>query len=240
MCQDGPQPMGIGVFDSASNLFCRYAARVVFRSRVVGGVPKDPKLIEGWLRAKAGIVDDHEIRQAMLRTLTEIGAKVNDDMSFDDLVQASELVATSKQTTGFKVGMEGLYVESRQIKAMLKESTNVLFGGERWGATKKGPRSFVAERVFVEPERLWLGLLEPSGIELMIGHLMGPTGPRSTLGYHEYVEGAALSFRVLVVRDCITNQQWSEIWVHAQENGFGALRSQGFGRFYLAQWDRIG
>lgn len=108
------------------------------------------------------------------------------------------------------------------MKAMLKESTNILFGGERWGATKKGPRSFVAEGVFIEPDRLWLGVREPSGIELMIGHLMGPGGSRSTLGYHEYVEGANLTIQVLGVRDCIAEAQWREIWVHAQENGFGA------------------
>lgn len=212
---------------------------MVFRNKVIGGVPKDPRLIEGWLRAKAGLADHDEVRQAMLRTLAEIGAEVTEQMTFDDLVKASEAVATAKQTTGFKVGTEGLYVESRQMKAMLKESTNVLFGGERWGATRKGPRSFVAERVFIQPDKLWLGVPEPTGIELMIGHLTGPIGPRSTLGYHEYIEGATLAFDVLVVRDCITEAQWREIWVHAQENGFGALRSQGFGRFYLTKWDRV-
>lgn len=233
-----PPPTRSGIFDARTTLFSRYEVRIVFRDKVIGGIPKDPKLIEGWLRAKAGIADHEEVRQAMLRTLAELGALVNEEMTFDDLVKASETVASSKQTTGFKAGAEGLYVESRQVKAMLKESTNVLFGGERWGATKKGPRSFLAERVFAEPDKLWLGVREPTGIELMIGHLMGATGPRSTLGYHEYVQQPELSFQVLVVRDCVTADQWSDIWVHAQENGFGALRSQGFGRFYLAQWDR--
>ena len=37
-----------------------------------------------------------------------------------------------------------------------------------------------------------------------IGHLVGPTGPRSTLGYHEYVERASLEFRIFVVRDSLT------------------------------------
>src|SRR6266540_4074767 len=188
-----------GVFDRTSNLFSRFRARMAFRDKLIGGVPKDPRLIEGWLRARAGLEVAQEIRQAMLRTL----------------------------------GEHGLYVEARQVKAMLKESTNVLFGGERWGSTRKGPRSFVAERVFVEPDKLWVGVDEPSGIELMIGHLWGPTGPRSTLGYHEYVERPVLEFTVLAVRDALTPEQWADIWVHAQENGFGALRSQGFGRFYL-------
>ncbi len=120
---------------------------------------------------------------------------------------------------------------------MLKESTNILFAGERWGVTRKGPRSFVAERVFVEPDKLWLGRQEPSGVELMVGHLSGPTVPRSTLGYHEYVEQPALEFTILAVREALTREQWADIWVLAQENGFGALRSQGFGRFYLDRWE---
>ena len=78
---------------------------------------------------------------------------------------------------------------------------------------------------------------EPSGVELMIGHLSGPSGPRSTLGYHEYVERVVLEFDVLAVRDSISTDQWANIWLHAQENGFGALRSQGFGRFYVDRWE---
>lgn len=74
-------------------------------------------------------------------------------------------------------------------------------------ATKKGPRPFVAERVCVVPDKLWLGVREPTGVELMIGHVTGPAGPRSTVGYHEYVTGAQLDFRVLVVRDCISADQ---------------------------------
>jgi hypothetical protein len=228
-----------GVFASSSRVFDRWHARLVFRERLIGGVPKDPRLIEGWLRAKAGLEDSQEIRQAMLRTLSEVGVEVSADMTFEQLERASAVLAGRKQTTGFKVGECGLYVESRQIKAMLKESTNVLFGGERWGPTRKGPRSYVAERVFVDPGRIWLGVDEPAGVELMIGHLMGPTGPRSTLGYHEYVDKPVLEFCVLAVRGSVAAEQWADIWVHAQENGFGALRSQGFGRFYVDRWEPV-
>jgi YVTN family beta-propeller protein len=163
-----------GIFDAGSTLFARYHARLVFRDRLVGGVPKDPKLIEGWLRRQAGLEEAGELRRAMLRTLAELGAEVEADMTFEQLEQASAALAASKQTTGFKRGERGLYVEAPQLKAMLKESTNVLFGGERRGATRKGPKTFVAERVFVEPDRLWLGVQEPSGVELLIGHLSRP------------------------------------------------------------------
>jgi len=230
-------PRRTGVFDAASNLFERYRARMVFRDKLIGGVPKDPKLIEGWLRARPGLQDAQGIRQAMLRTLADLGVDVQEDMTFEQLEQASAALAARKQTTGFKVGEHGLYVEARQVKAMLKESTNILFAGERWGVTRKGPRSFLAERVFVEPDKLWLGRQEPTGVELMIGHLSGPTGPRSTLGYHEYVQQPLLEFTVPAVRDALTRERWAHIWVLAQEKGFGALRSLGFARFYLERWE---
>src|SRR5262249_26071500 len=159
-----------------STLFARYRARIVIRNKLLGGVPKDPRLIQGWLRGRAGLSDVDEIRQATLRTLVELGVEVDESMSLEDLEQIAERVPAARQTTGFKVGQQGLYVEARQIKAMLKESTNVVFGGERLGPTRKGARSFVAERVFVEPDQVWLGATEPHGVELTIGHLFGPTG----------------------------------------------------------------
>jgi hypothetical protein len=237
----GPNEMRTprGIFDTQSSLFTRYTARIVFRDKLLGGIPKDPKLIEGWLRSRAGLTDGDEVRHTMLRTLVELGVDVDASMSFEQLERASEAVAARKQTTGFKVGERGLYLESRQVKAMLKESTNVVFGGERFGPTRKTGKPFVAERVFIEPDRLWLGVQEPAGVEMTIGHVFGATGPRSIVGYHEYVERASLDFRVLTMRDCLAAEQWADLWVHAQENGLGALRSQGFGRFYIEQWQRI-
>jgi hypothetical protein len=205
----------------------------------MGGVPKDPKLIEGWLRAKAGINDGQELREAMQRTLAEIGVQTDEDASDEALAQASTALASQRRTTGFKIEGDELYVESRQVKAMLKESTNIVFAGERWGPTRKAARAFFAERVFVQPDKLRLGVADPTGVETIVGHLSGPAGPRSTLGYYEYVQQATLEFHVLVLRDCITPEQWLDIWGHAQENGFGTLRSQGYGRFDLVQWRRL-
>lgn len=244
----------MGIFDIASDVFVTYSARLRFRDRVMGGTPKNPKIIEGWLRSKAGIEQEEEIRRATLRTLLELGAEVTPDMTFEELEKASEALAASRQTNGFKLGEQGLYLESRTVKAMLKESVNILYphGSGKWGSRKttdrksgeekdvggKGAKSFVAERVFVSPDRLWLGRTEPDGVEMFIGHVMGKAGPQSTLTYHEYVEGAVIEFDVMVLRDEVRAEYWPEIWVHCQENGLGALRSQGFGRFDIERWER--
>jgi hypothetical protein len=226
------------VLDAESQLFARYVAELQFRDKLLGGVPKDPKLIEGWLRAKAGIDDTDELRQMVLRTQAEVAAEPNGAGS-TDVAQASDALVARRLTTGFKRGELGLYIEARQVKALLKECTNILFGGERWGPTRKGARSFLAERVFIDPDQVLLDRESHDGLELVVGHVSGPSGPVSTLGYHEYVERASISFTVMVVRDLITPAQWAEVWVLAQEIGLGALRSQGHGRFQLTRWERL-
>lgn len=235
----------MGIFDQqAAQLFTTYAAQIVFRDKLMGGTPKDPRIITAWLRTKTGVTDEEELRQMMLRTLLEMGGELPEGVdprqaTYAQLVEASERLANN-QAVGFKRGDGGLYMESRTIKAMLKECTNVLFAGERWGATKKGPRSFLAERVFVNPDKVWLGTQEPTGIELFIGHTSGPKGPQSNLTYYEYVERAAVDFEVMVVHDDVLNDHWPLLWLHAQENGLGALRSQGFGRFDVERWEKCG
>lgn len=235
----------MGMYSAQSKLWARYRVSIQFRDKVMGGVPHDPKLIEGWLRSKAGVNDD-ELRAFMLRTLTEMGVEVTESMTLEDMEKASSKIAGLKETTGFKRDdKHGLYIESRQVKAGLKESVNILYAGDKeWlkhqnNPTRKGARSFLAERVFVSPDEIYLGVDEPSGVEMVIGHVTGPQGPRSTLGYHEYVSQAEITFDVLVARDLIPNEWWPDLWEHFQENGLGALRSQGHGRFDIWKFDPI-
>jgi len=223
-----------GIFAADPDLWASYRVRLLFRARLIGGVPKDPQLIEGWLRNRAGISDPRELRLAVLAAIAETAP---DDA---DAQSASENgAALSARITGFKAGPEGLYVEGRQVKAMLKESTNIVFSGERWGPTRKAARSFFAERVFVDPDKLLLGVNRADGIETFMGHLSGPAGPRSTVNQYEYVERPMLEFRLRVLHDCVSADQWRSIWCHAQESGFGTLRSQGFGRFDVVAWERL-
>jgi hypothetical protein len=160
-------------------------------------------------------------------------------MPYDEIAEAAKHLAANKQTNGFKIDSDGLYIESRILKAMLKEVTNILFAGKRWGPTKKGPKSFLAERVFVSPSHVGLGIKEPSGIELFIGHTNGPQGRMSNLTYYEYAEQPVLQFTIRVAEDAVPLDAWPELWVLAQDNGLGALRSQGHGCFDVNCWERI-
>lgn len=39
----------MGIFDDKADIFVTYHAAVQFRDKVMGGTPKNPKAIEGWL-----------------------------------------------------------------------------------------------------------------------------------------------------------------------------------------------
>lgn len=232
----------------AKQAFARYTAELTFHRKLMGGIPKDPNLIEGWLASKAGIKDEQELRRAVLRTLAEQGfdeagtmmdAKEITDETYEVIKTAAAQIAGSQQTTGFKVNANGLYVENRQFKAMLKECVNICFASERWGPTKKGPKSFTAERVFVTPAEISLGRMEPDGTEQIIGHISDQRGKRSTVGYHEYVERPVLTIGIEVLDNSIKPEWWSRIWVEAERSGFGALRSQGYGTFNVTKWERV-
>lgn len=227
-----------------AKLFTQYTATIQFRDRVVGATPSNPKLIEGWIRSKAGITREDEIRQMTVKTLVELGLISEDvlddpEATYDSISQAAEAIAKKSQTQMFKRDEDGLYLESRVIKAMLREAVNIAYPWSpenKWGVTRKGAKSYFVETTFVNPDHISLGVPEPSGIDLFVGHVSGPQGPRSTLGYYEYVERATLTLEVIVMHDGVKEDQWATIWSLGEEIGLGAMRSQGFGRFDVLAW----
>lgn len=225
--------------EAQEKLFKQYRVRLEFRDRIYGGVPGDPEIIEGWLRSKAGITQDVEVRNAVLRTLSELGHELSAEDSYDEISRAVKEVADSRQVNRFKRDDQGLYIEARQVKAMLKECCNIMFAGDRWGKTKKGPKNFLSERIFVRPDRIHLGVAEPSGVETFVCHTVGPRGPMSSLNAVEYVKRPSAELVVWSLNDEVTEEQWGAIWVAAQENGLGARRSQSGGQFDVTLWERV-
>lgn len=239
-------PSEQGVFDAEVSLFTVFRAELQFRGKIMGGVPKDPEIIEAWLRSKAGVTDEEELLHMLRKTVRELGAELTPDATMEEIIEASQQIAGERQTNGFKRDDNGLFIEGRKPKAMLKECTNALYGKrERWGPTGKGPKSFLAEHVFIEPDRIYLGVDEPTGVDLIIGHVQG----RSTLTYVEYVLRPRIEFFVyldelavdvlLDQKDEVGDRRLPKIFVHAQQNGLGALRSQSHGKFTLVAWEQV-
>lgn len=226
-------------FGPAGEIFTRYAVSLTFRDKIMGGIPKRPDVIEAWLRKNTGVSEQDELRQMTRRTLAEMGVEVAENATMEEMIEASKNLAMERNTNGFKSANGSLIIETRQIKAGLKAWTNALFAGERWGRTFKGPKNYLAERVFVEGDTVSLGTAEPHGIEMIIGHVTGPQGDKSTLTYHEFVRQASIEFVVYSLEDCIAPEQWLAIWQLGQEDGLGALRSQGHGRFDVTDIVRL-
>jgi CRISPR/Cas system CSM-associated protein Csm4 (group 5 of RAMP superfamily) len=209
-------------------LYDIYAVSIQFRHRIYGGVPKNKELIADWIKAKTGY--DDEIAEG----LTEAAkAQMIDEES-------------EKSWNGFFRDEEkGVYVECRQLKAALKQCASVL------GVTKKkiGSKQILAEGGEIKSldggDRLYLGKLEADGFEERPIHVMTAQGPRTALKRVDFVEGACLNFQVWVLQTeaqekrHIGEDELVLILTMMQENGVGADRSQGGGKFDVVNFEKV-
>lgn len=197
---------------------------------IAGGTPTDPKVAEGWLKTKLGLDKDDQIRAMVAETMVERGVTAD---------EATKIVDTQKHLNGFKRDQLGLYIEGRQLKAALKEAASVAvaagkLNGRGWGKTNKGLLSYVAEHIFVVEERLHLGVTEATGINQRFVHTFRGSG----IQYEEFVQDAKLDFTVMSDHD-FSEKEWAAIWTTGEQQGIGASRSQGYGRYEVTRWDRI-
>jgi hypothetical protein len=225
------------VFDS-SELYDRYALTIVVRERLDGGVPKDRDLIHQWVAAKTGH-DDAETQKIV-------------DEHMPDVAKATEAAAADKAESmwcGFKQDAndpEGRhYVETRQVKALLRECAVVL------GITKKkrGSRNLIQHAFEVKApdggSKIRFKTMN-GGTEEGAIHVMTPQGPRSALKRVDYTgEGTVLKFEIWVLGTQpaesrhLGQAEIEEMLKLAQENGLGANRSQGSGKFDVIEFSKI-
>jgi len=200
----------------------RYRGTIVVGT-IAGGTPTDPKVAEGWLRTKLADKDDL-IREAVAEVMVDRGVTAD---------EAATIVDANKHLNGFKRDANGLYIEGRQLKACIKEAASIRWPNERWGPTKKGTRSFFPEHVFVVEDRLPLGVTQPTGVAQRFVHTWRGNG----IQYEEYVEDAKVEFTV-ITDYAFKAEEWALLWLTAEQQGLGASRSQGYGRFEVVQWSR--
>lgn len=196
---------------------------------IAGGTPTDPKVAEGWLKTKLGVDKDDQIRAMVAETMVERGVTAD---------EATKLVDAQKHLNGFKRDEQGLYIEGRQLKAALKEAASCAVAAGKltargWGKTNKGLLSYLAEHVFVVEDRLHLGVTEATGINQRFVHTFRGSG----IQYEEYVTDAKVDFTVMADHD-FSVKEWAAIWTSGEQQGIGASRSQGYGRYEVTRWDK--
>lgn len=195
---------------------------------IAGGTPTDPNVAESWIRTKLGATDDL-VRQMVAEAMVDRGVTAD---------EAAEQVAMIKHLNGFRRDEQGLYIEGRQLKAALKEAASCAvaagkLNGRGWGKTNKGLLSYLAEHVFVIEDRLHLGVTEASGINQRFVHTFRGSG----IQYEEYVTDAKVDFTVMADHD-FSERDWAAIWTSGEQQGIGASRSQGYGRYEVTRWER--
>lgn len=201
---------------------------------ICGGTPSDPKVAEGHIKTKLRSADDI-LRAQVAETMVERGVTAD---------EATAIVSELKNLNGFKRDEQGLYIEGRQLKAALREaaaisvSTGKVVGGKAWGTTHKGLTNFFRETVMIEEDRLHLGVSEATGIAQRFIKKTGPSGPITAILLEEYVEDVRFEFTVSSAWD-FTEEQWAMFWLMGQEQGLGASRSQGFGRYVVTEWKKL-
>ncbi len=203
-----------------------------------GGTPVDQNKAKGWVESKVEATDE-VIQKMIVDALTTRGIDPA-SMSPADMEAAIADTVELKQLNAFKRLPTGeLCIEGRQVKAMLKEAASIAVAGGHlnargWGKTNKGLLGFLAEHLFVAEDKIGIGVTEPSGISQRFVHTWRGNG----IQYEEFVLDAKVSFTVLTDFDW-PKDFWPTVWTVAEENGLGASRSMGFGRFAVTGWSAL-
>lgn len=238
-------PASGGVFDKFRAEAWPYTFSGTIRvDRMAGGTPTDPKVAEGWIRSK--VADKDEIvRSLVAEAMTSRGISVE---------AATAEVDMNQHLNGFKryrcddcpptgafcaTGQHELFAEGRQLKACIKEACSVAVAAGKmeargWGKTNKGLLGFIAEHVMVVEDRLPLGTYEPTGVAQRFVHTFRGNG----IQYEEFVENCTFDFTVISDYP-FKDRDWAMIWLTAEQQGIGASRGQGFGRFTLERWEVV-
>lgn len=229
------------VFAKASVWKYRYTA-TLFLDSITGGTPSDPKIAKGWLATRlGGEAGKDALLEQRLKTVIAERAGADPEAMPSDVMDAA-LEEAAVNVDGFKRTTDGhLYVEGRTVKAMIKENASIGLGSgvvpARLGLTKKGAPSFLAEHVMVVEDvipitRNGAPLTEPDTIDQHFVH----TYRGNSIGYSEVCSNVEVTFTV--VSDLDLTDLWPVVWSLAENNGLGARRSQGSGRFVVTTWDR--
>jgi len=230
-----------------------YRAEIQVRDLLVGGVPGDPSVIRKWLESRLDVTE-----QLLQEIFEETVQAVNAPMSMEEKVDAVMKSPQAPSANQFKRLESGeLAYEGRCLKAALKEWANSAYPGNDWDgktgakgvAPRKGLMSTLAERVFVDPTLIPLGVkfneigsqagVGQAWIEERVKHPMTPKGPISAINRVEVVLRPRLEFRVKVRDDFLPHKTWGRIWQTGEEIGIGADRGRSDGRFDLLTWEPI-
>lgn len=194
--------------------------------RIAGGVPSDPKIVAAWQASKWPQGTPPETVQASVeKTVTQLG----------------ETTAQKDEAPGWNTFLrdkDGHYALSgHQVKAMLKESVAVLrtyLQTTQPDAVSTFPRARLAEKVHVTETVITFHPYkdQPDASPEKPIHVMTALGPRDALKKTDVLHDVELHCTLKVLADGEFTEPFLKTLLNfAGENGLGADRSQGMGKF---------
>ena len=235
----------------ALQLWLYFRVTLQLRRYLCGGIPKSPDVIDGWIDTV--LKDESRVRSLLARLRAEHGVAEGDTDAATAALQAETMAGMGvteadrellKKTAwnGFKANGQGIYYEGRCAKGALKEWASVLSSlVDVWGLKNR-----VAERIFVLEEEIPLGAREPAGSYESIVHLQDRFGNDiSALKRTDYVDRPALTITLKILDVAYTSRKDADkktktyspahllglLLKVGEEEGLGAERGQGHGRF---------
>lgn len=174
------------------------------------------------------------------------------DQDEEDAKPKPDAVAetAAKGLSVFMVDWDGIYLESRAVKSMIRDVLSIqgVFGDR--GARTKTTHNL---GLFVEPPRLRFVrdgavMTAPDGVRHYPAILKDATGSHNAIVSNEYIESdkhdrasVQLEFDVLLtVGGSLTKTHLDRCLAACQLVGLGARRSQGFGQFDVVEYRYMG
>lgn len=235
----------------ANKVYIRVKLRIKFRDRVLAGVPKNDQVLDYFMNARHMSDKDKDDLKARIDAGT-LSAEEKDE------VKNTSWCQFEKNKAGELVLWHG------NVKAMLREIF-VTLGltqkrpnlkkkkgeTEEAAALEKGPsaggKQTLQHAVHVEglAGALHLPFLvggspvkEPSGSLDKVKHITDAAGKRSALGRHDYLDQPELDVILKWPRESVfTEVEFKQALAVCQDDGLGACRSQGFGKFDVIAYE---
>ena len=218
---------------TSRRLYDVYRVTIAVREQICGGKPKNDDLLAAHIRRKTGY--DDEVTKKQLQD-----AK-NEDEGLKELTEEK----IEQAGTGFLSDGKGLYIDTYQLKAMLKQSAQMLGFYKK----KRGTKNMCAEGSEVKgldhESRVYLGVKQADGTDENVVHAMTPQGPISGIKHVDYVRKPKLTFEVWVLKTApaetrhLSEEDLVEILTFSQENGLGADRARGMGKFDVISFEKL-
>lgn len=254
--------------DISDRLFRHRYAVTLHVGTLVGGVPTDPNVAEGWIRTKLGKTTDELIRDEVEKVMDERGVKP--DAAVEEVAKNRHLTGFKRnfysplavadqrraETTGFvfegkrkiftpeeaRATFGELFIEGRQIKAMFKEATMITGAAGNIPMTGWG-KTRKAIKGFLAEHMFVLEDEVPLGVTepSEIVQSFVHTWRGAGIKLEEHVNDVEVKFTIVTDDDftAVDKDFFGKVLVVGEMNGLGASRSQGYGRFVVTRFDKL-